>query len=298
MPRDRTLAEVRDLRIRSLLGQMKQLSLDSSIHNTHTHTFSPMLLGAGSEVKEDILVNKEEGGNSKTYPYGVYTGDLVEGRRHGIGQMQYNTFDYWFPLLYQGKWADDKIQDEGIMKYNDGSEYYGFWEKGKRHGQGKMTYMNGDIYSGCWLDDRRFEGTLTFNNKCHYTGMWKNDKMHHGIYTNTRHSWRFEGTFDDAYPLDGTLTYLDENGEDSTIYSKKWQRKMIYEEQPVAVVEEPTTEKKKPKVTTVTLRQQIIEKCKKAVEYVNDLIDDQDDRWAEYEYRNPQTGLPSIPSRK
>jgi hypothetical protein len=306
----RDLVEVQlktpSLCMRSLLEEMKQLTLDSSIHNTHTHAFSPMFLGAGLEVEEGIDVKNQENNElpdgSKKYYNGVYSGELKDGKRHGSGQMQYNKVEYWFPYLYQGNWENDAIQGAGEMQYNDKSVYDGLWVRGNRHGLGKMTYNNGDVYNGCWVNDRKEgEGTMTFKNKDEYKGIWEKDNMHSGTYTNASQTWRFTGKFENAYPCAGTLKFL-ENGVLIDISSEKWQRKKIYEEKPVAVDEEKpvphkhnahTTGKQKPKTEQL---QKIIEKCKDVATSIQEGLDDAWEFIQDYgnEYDNPRGGFQKL----
>lgn len=294
----RDLVEVQlkthSLCIRSLLEEMKQLTLDSKIHNTRTYTFSPMFLGAGSEVEEgsSVKMNIELPDGSKRYHNGVYSGEFVDGKRHGSGQMQYNEVEYFFPYLYQGNWENDVIQGEGKMQYNDKSIYEGLWVRGNRHGLGKMTYNNGDKYNGCWVNDRKEgEGTMTFKNKDHYTGIWEKDQMHSGTYTNTSQLWRFKGEFENTYPCAGTLTFQ-ENGIVSTIYSKTWKKESIYESKPVALDEDkPVSDEYGKEKSKASGLQQIIRKCKGVVESIREGIEDAVEWYEDYEYTHPKSGF-------
>ena len=53
---------------------------------------------------------------------GVYTGQMLGGKRDGVGQM----------------------------KFNDGSSFQGEWKEDMFHGAGKLTHKNGDITEGNW----------------------------------------------------------------------------------------------------------------------------------------------------
>ena len=219
----------RELRIRSLLFQMKQLALYSSIYNTHTHVFSPMSL---------------EVDTTKQYALGEYEGNLKGDKRHGRGELRYNPVGYYFPKRYEGDWEDDKIQGKGVMEYNDESVYSGFWENGIRHGEGEMQYKNGDKYIGYWENDRRVgQGLMIFQNANEYEGVWKSDKMSDGTYTNKSEDWSFRGTFEGEYPKAGTLTYRD-NERFLEIHSQSWQKVSVCEHKPRSVDEQiPETQK-------------------------------------------------------
>ena len=220
MPAEAQLQTSRSHTVRSLLVQMKQLALDSSIYHTHTHVSSPLPL----EV--DI---------TRQYPLGEYEGELNGGIRHGRGEMRYKHVEYHFPKRYEGEWADDKIQGQGVMEYNDGSVYSGLWENGSRHGEGEMQYKNGDVYIGCWENDRRVgQGLTIFQNANEYEGVWKSDKMSEGTYTNKSEDWSFTGTFEGEYPKAGTLTYQ-ANGRDLEIRSGSWQIASVCSHKPVPV---------------------------------------------------------------
>jgi hypothetical protein len=251
-----------------------------------------MFLGAGSEVEEGIDVKNQENNElpdgSKRYHNGVYSGEFVDGKRHGSGQMQYNNVEYWFPYLYTGNWENDAIQGIGQMQYNDNSIYEGLWVRGNRHGVGKMTYKNGDVYHGSWVEDKKEgEGIMTFKNEDHYVGIWEKDQMREGTYTNTSQLWKFKGEFKNTYPCAGTLTFQ-ENGIVSTIYSKTWKKECIYESKPIPVDEDkPVSEHGKEKSKKSGL-QQIISKCKGVVESIREGIEDAVERYEDYEHDHPR----------
>ena len=75
----------------------------------------------------------------------VYTGEYVNGTRHGKGKFVFASGNY-----YDGEWADGKYQGHGIYHWNDGDEFDGEWKDGKRHGKGKWTYADGRYYTGVW----------------------------------------------------------------------------------------------------------------------------------------------------
>ena len=201
MPTGAPLHTPRELRVRSLLLQMRQLALETQA--------------------------------TKQYQVGTYEGEVNdEDKRHGRGVLSYKPADYFFPEKYDGNWVNDKMQGLGVMLYNDRSVYSGTWEDGRRHGQGEMQYSNGDTYDGCWHNDNRVgQGRMIFQNKNEYAGIWQADKMSAGTYTNPSAGWSFTGTFDDVFPRAGTLTCR-ENERTVAIHSPSWQRASISEQKP------------------------------------------------------------------
>ena len=129
-----------------------------------------------------------------------YKGFYVEGKRYGLGRMEYENGD-----IYDGTWKDGKKHGHGTYTWSiDNSSYTGTWKNDKREGSGEMKYRNGDIYDGQWKDDffegrgvykwadgRKYEGEF-FKGKQHgkgkmiysadedeyYDGDWQEDYYH------------------------------------------------------------------------------------------------------------------------
>lgn len=81
---------------------------------------------------------------------GVYTGDVVENRREGYGEMKYSTGD-----TYTGFWRNDIINGRGKIVYANGNWYDGDWLNGRQHGGGTKVWATaGTKYSGEWVDDK------------------------------------------------------------------------------------------------------------------------------------------------
>ncbi len=68
---------------------------------------------------------------------------------------------------YTGEWVDGKMEGYGEMTYADHSIYTGWWHLGKRHGHGRMEdQVTGSSYIGAWEADMRsgygvFDDTIT-----------------------------------------------------------------------------------------------------------------------------------------
>ena len=89
------------------------------------------------------------------FPDGVYTGDLVNGVRHGFGTFKYNNGDF-----YDGSWRNNE----------------------RRYGMCK--FRTGEVYDGDWSNDTYMEngyGTYTNTSGCQYRGTWKDGRLNGGV---------------------------------------------------------------------------------------------------------------------
>ena len=80
---------------------------------------------------------------------GMYTGQLVDGRRNGHGVMRYAD-----GVTYDGEWKEDKAEGCGVYRDDRDGEnwvYEGQWTNDKRHGYGVETMYNDDGTSK-WLE--------------------------------------------------------------------------------------------------------------------------------------------------
>ena len=111
--------------------------------------------------------------NGKVY-YGVYEGDIVNGKRHGYG-TQYTEGGI---IDYQGEWKDDKRHGQGTMYYYDDITFYqGEWINNKYHGYGTRYWDDGKIwYQGEWQDGKYhgFGTKYDVFGKVEYRGQWVN----------------------------------------------------------------------------------------------------------------------------
>lgn len=88
--------------------------------------------------------------------------------RHGPGAQIFRASDGSVLCKYEGHWAMDTKDGEGMLSFPDGSIYAGTLKKDKKHGHGKFIWNNGDEYIGAWVEDR-MEGFGTF--KHHEVGV-------------------------------------------------------------------------------------------------------------------------------
>lgn len=113
------------------------------------------------------------GYHEETYANGEhYTGDFVNGKRHGVGRMEYQNGD-----VYEGGYNMGKRHGQGIMTYAAGSRYEGNWENSIKSGQGRFVQANGEVYEGNF-EGGTFEGhgSYQFSNGNTYIGNWKGGK--------------------------------------------------------------------------------------------------------------------------
>ncbi len=84
----------------------------------------------------------------------VYTGDFVQGKKHGHGSMQ----------------------------YPNGDKYAGSWLRNAKHGDGTYTYSNGDLFSGKWSRNQRTgKGAFVVaSSGSQLVGSWVKGKLQHG----------------------------------------------------------------------------------------------------------------------
>uniref|UniRef100_K1PSZ0 MORN repeat-containing protein 4 n=1 Tax=Magallana gigas TaxID=29159 RepID=K1PSZ0_MAGGI len=78
------------------------------------------------------------------YPDGSeYTGDWMEGQRHGYGVMKFPDGSQYFGIFDNGL-----CQGTGVMIFNDKSRYEGEFQNGKFNGYGVFTRSDGMKYEG------------------------------------------------------------------------------------------------------------------------------------------------------
>jgi hypothetical protein len=162
---------------------------------------------------------------SESIPNGHnYTGDYLNGRRHGYGVMDV-TFEKNRGDKYIGEFKNGKYHGQGTYTYANGDKYVGEYRDGITNGRGTFTSANGNkyvgefkegnknghgtyyhlandkfkgyIHTGEYKDGKRNGlGTATFADGNKYVGEFKDDKNHgQGIGT-TPDGRRFEGIWE------------------------------------------------------------------------------------------------------
>jgi hypothetical protein len=105
----------------------------------------------------------------------VYTGTFVDGKRNGVGRMEYANGNN-----YQGQWKDDR-RVKGEFKYKIGNSYTGQFDDQVMEGVGRFEWIDGSVYEGGWHDGKahgigRF--TKPGADGYVYEGAWKANKKH------------------------------------------------------------------------------------------------------------------------
>ncbi len=170
---------------------------------------------------EELKSSRHFGGSATaTYPNSdTYTGDFVDGLRHGSGKYTYakgSGGEDEAQNVYEGEFENNEKHGIGKMIYVNKGTYYGYWQNGQRCGEGVMTYTNADVYSGSWNNgNKEGQGTYVFfATGMKVVGKWKNGKLQQGkwVYPN---GTCFEGQFDNNKPKGaGTWNFVNGNQVD------------------------------------------------------------------------------------
>jgi len=131
-----------------------------------------MIMVTGAEYTGYWKNDKFHGKGKITTPEGlVFEGEFQNGFR-----QKYGTIFYEDGSVYTGELEDWTRQGLGKLEEN-GNTYEGYFDDNRKNGNGKMYYKNGDYYNGTWLDDRRDgNGTMLYaTTKEVYEGEWSGD---------------------------------------------------------------------------------------------------------------------------
>ncbi|KAL3670899.1 hypothetical protein V7S43_004084 [Phytophthora oleae] len=107
----------------------------------------------------------------------LYNGDLVEGIRHGKGELAFVNGD-----KYEGEFVQGFRHGHGVFTSQHGTRLYdGEWRRGERHGVGKEKWLvSGDRYEGDYQHDVfHGKGMLARgSSKNKYEGEFQNGRRH------------------------------------------------------------------------------------------------------------------------
>ena len=91
--------------------------------------------------------NDQKTAGIQTFDNGdIYTGDFLNGRKHGHGLLKTPT-----KRTYDGDWEDDLPHGYGMNTFPNGKVYRGEFREGKPFGDGQWTYSDGRTYTGKWI---------------------------------------------------------------------------------------------------------------------------------------------------
>lgn len=104
-----------------------------------------------------------------------YTGQFLNGQRHGKGKMAYSDGSvYEGPFLY-GK----KSGAIGTIAYINGDKYVGQWSNDYPNGKGKYFFKTRERFEGNFVNGEfDGEGTMYYADGAYYSGGWKKSKKH------------------------------------------------------------------------------------------------------------------------
>ncbi len=111
----------------------------------------------------------------------VFEGQVVDGKRHGVGEYRYSDGS-----KYAGEWFKGYRQGYGQLTSKDGTTYTGEWDRNKVHGSGSFKWPDGSSYTG-----EAFEGTRQ-GKGCYISGK-------HDVYVGDFRKNQLEGTGVFAY---------------------------------------------------------------------------------------------------
>lgn len=147
---------------------------------------SPACPGPDSAAGGDATTIEAKEHQYLTYDDGSsYTGQIVDGKRHGHGSWQSRTGQY------EGQWQADAQHGQGRQTWSDGRVFDGQFQYGKFAGSGKMVWHTQKgllVYDGEYKDDLKHgHGTFTWADGRTYDGEWQQGKRHgRGTYLNSR----------------------------------------------------------------------------------------------------------------
>merc|ERR1712137_85420 len=134
----------------------------------------------------------------------VYTGEWVDGKRHGKGTLEWRNGavyqgqwdqdslsgigSFYLPasgVQYEGEFKDNQFHGSGVLTWREtGRQYSGNWSEGKHHGYGMLKYDNNDTrqrayYKGEWVDGKREGfGIMKWRSGAQYEGQWVRGQRH------------------------------------------------------------------------------------------------------------------------
>jgi len=126
-----------------------------------------LLIDASPSTDETV---EPADGNEASKPWSrtQYSGQIVDGKRHGEGTQIYkdtSVYEGQFlknkrsgkgkmtsadGLTYEGDWEKDQPHGQGIEAGPDGTSFEGTFENGLRHGRGRQTSADGSWIEGVW----------------------------------------------------------------------------------------------------------------------------------------------------
>lgn len=156
-----------------------------------------------------------------------YTGNWVDGKRHGAGVQRWIKAAPGGLVRYEGEFKENMLDGRGTLTFENGTVYDGEFRNGLRHGQGRQTFADGGVYEGSWDANKRSGfGTLKFpsstnpNATVRYVGNFSNDAPGGRGAMEFQNGGKHEGTFLNGRP-DGQVRVTRPDG---SVFFQQWER--------------------------------------------------------------------------
>ena len=75
------------------------------------------------------------------YDGGIFRGEALNGKPHGMGKITYYNTSIDPRMEYRGYFVNGKRHGEGEMYWRNGDLYVGNWEDGMENGEGECIYI-------------------------------------------------------------------------------------------------------------------------------------------------------------
>ena len=175
--------------------------------------------------------------HTKDYDNGKYIGEFRENKREGYGKFIRNNKSYYIGqwlndyehgkgaiyseinsnndyIIYEGDFANGKLNGRGKCVYENGNYYIGQFSDGLRHGKGIIYYKNNTIkYDGDFVRDvAEGKGKYIWEDGEYYIGQFSKNLRHgKGIEYYKNNHIKYDGDFvNNKY--EGNGEYIWENG--------------------------------------------------------------------------------------
>ncbi|XP_050528222.1 uncharacterized protein LOC126898325 [Daktulosphaira vitifoliae] len=75
----------------------------------------------------------------------LYSGNWINGKRHGFGQTDRNNDFNTVEMKYYGYWSNNKMHGWGSAQWSNGTQYGGQWKNSKPDGEGTAVWSDNDV---------------------------------------------------------------------------------------------------------------------------------------------------------
>lgn len=193
------------MRVSTWLLLAAAVAMTISDENSGAVDFIPPHLVSGSAAHEadragdGVALDKATSNEAVEYPNGdVYTGELRDGKRNGIGVYTRGSTRRraGSGLRFEGVWVEDDRLGSVKVTLTDGQEVLVEYSGRNWNGNGSAVWPNGSSYTGSFVDgEYSGRGTLRYKDGNVYVGEFL-DGLPHG---RGRESTRFGSVYEGSY---------------------------------------------------------------------------------------------------